>query len=95
MSTEKPLIPDAEYADLSEPRCPVCREQDLDYGETDYSGKWVSQEVYCEACKSTWYDVYLLQGYENLDIHGKEREAEIKRLHATFTIGTKKERPNA
>lgn len=62
--------------------CPVCGNDDLDYGSQDFHPGGMSQGVGCKECESDWLDVYTLTSYEDLDVHGKEREANFKRLDA-------------
>lgn len=86
-----PILTDDEYKDAAVARCPVCRNEDLEYGDVDFSGKWISHEVMCNECDSEWYDVYLLQGYENLDVHGKARAIHVETITAEITARLKKE----
>jgi len=73
---------DEEYITLGSSACPVCRSTNIGYDSLDCDGKYMSQPVECEDCHSTWYDIYKLEGYADLDVHGKTREAELQALEA-------------
>lgn len=56
-----------EYAASGFGHCPVCGSDEIQGGPVDVDGNQATQEVSCDACNSTWDDVYTLTGYRNLD----------------------------
>ena len=48
--------------------CPACDEEnDLEFTSSDFDGPWVSQDVKCNKCGSTWKDNYKFQGISGLE----------------------------
>ena len=65
---------DEEYVKAQGCQCPVCRSADIQGDETDMGGESATQEVSCNACESTWVDVYKLIGYDCLNDNSPEPE---------------------
>ena len=64
----------AEYSDRDKAyRCPICRSEELEFGEFAVYGNDVSQETYCTDCYAQWESVYTLCGYAELKPN-KEQE---------------------
>lgn len=50
--------------------CPVCGSDDLEgVGSWEGDGTWVSKEIECTSCKSTWTDIYEITGYVSLEVN--------------------------
>ena len=63
-------MPNETYVKAQGLRCPVCTSRLLEGidGVQIYEGG-ASHLIYCKACESTWVDVYVLTGYEQLELH--------------------------
>lgn len=63
-----PYMTDEEYVEKVGCECPVkaCGSTDIVGGETEMGGNYATQEVSCNACGATWFDVYKLIGYDQL-----------------------------
>ena len=57
-----------EYAATGYGYCPVCRGEQLDYGVPGFDLKYVSQRATCLSCEAEWTDLYVLEGYIDLDV---------------------------
>jgi hypothetical protein len=57
-------------------RCPFCHHNDIEGDETNFDGGSVSQEVHCNNCHASWYDLYALTSYEVID-SGDAAEQEV------------------
>lgn len=86
----EPLSQEA-YAKAHGHLCPVCGSDNLDWGSVDIDGPVAWQSVACEDCASTWSDVYRFDCYEDLDVHGKDREARFQQLTAEMHTRIQKE----
>ena len=53
-------------------RCPNCRSNDVVAGGDENKDGIIEQEVDCQSCKASWFDVYTLRGYDRLEIPGRE-----------------------
>ena len=62
-----------EYAKYSGTRCPACNSEDIEGSLVEIDGAGASQDIRCNSCYSTWIDVHVLVGYEDLEVVGKGR----------------------
>lgn len=49
--------------------CPNCGSEDIEaQSGSDFDGDSCSKPVMCNSCHATWDDVYVLSGYDNLQV---------------------------
>jgi C4-type Zn-finger protein len=53
-----------QYLKGDEPVCPFCQNKEVEFHGIDFEGKIMKQEVSCYDCDKEWYDIYVLQGWE-------------------------------
>ncbi len=70
------MTPD-EYA-VHGQNCPVCRSPLIEGERVDVDGTTAWGKVACNACKSTWTDVFDLVGYDELIVAGTPCAANVK-----------------
>jgi transposase-like protein len=55
---------DGEYVMHSGTQCPYCQSESLYGGSFEVDGRTASQEITCQSCGKSWWDVYELKGWE-------------------------------
>jgi len=74
-----PLPPEAvgpeEYAAQGGGACPICHSGDLSGHSFDSEGAFVWQNVDCLDCQASFQDVYMLKGYDYLELPEPAKEA--------------------
>lgn len=66
------MLTSDEYAQINGVECPVCESTDLDTQPAKVYGPVVKQAVNCKDCGSTWQDVLILSGFEQLENRSNE-----------------------
>lgn len=62
---------DEEYVEYDGGFCPVCDNHQLEGDSINMERGAVSQRIRCLECQATWYDVYKLVGYDELEETGE------------------------
>ena len=57
---------DGEYVMHSGCQCPFCGSESIVGGSWNAEGRGASQEVDCNSCFKSWWDVYELKGWEEM-----------------------------
>jgi len=55
-----------EYIESKDPKCPYCKEGDIEGSSVEIDGRYAIQEMECLYCDKTWNDVYALITIEEL-----------------------------
>jgi transcription elongation factor Elf1 len=53
-----------EYVACAGQACPFCGSSDIEACKLDSEGREAWQEVKCNACDARWYDIFILNRYE-------------------------------
>ena len=55
----------ARYIEHGGARCPFCNSTDITGRSVEIDAGGATQDVSCEDCSETWWDVYTLTGVDN------------------------------
>jgi hypothetical protein len=61
-------LSEEEYIALRGERCPNCASSCIEGDSIEIGGNGASQSIRCLECDATWVDVYVLSGYEFLEV---------------------------
>lgn len=62
-----PMLSDQEYLDKDGTRCPCCNSEAIEGRGWNSFGTTASQEIVCLDCDASWWDIYVLTGYELIE----------------------------
>lgn len=71
---EKQFLTDAQYVACSGGQCPNCHGDEITGHSIVIEGGSASQEVTCDVCGAGWDDIYVLAGYDNLELDTNQEQ---------------------
>ena len=66
------MITNKEYVEDEGEKCPSCGDESSQMGMAPTDANKIHERIKCMTCGATWWEVYILARYEELEVNGEE-----------------------